>query len=85
MKIHTLSAKKHLEADEKIVETASSLHMNFSLYAISNKGNLYFIYIDMKEQKITKVHKEFLGTYQTINEENKEIVVNRKPSSICAN
>ena len=59
--------------------------MNFCIYAITNKGNLYFIYIDMKEQKIHKVNKQFLGTYQTLDSDGQKVKVNKRPSSICAN
>ena len=86
LKVQCLGVKKFFEhEDEEIVQLATSLHMNFSMYAITTKGNLYFIYVDMKDLKITKVSKEFLGTYQTANTEGKEITVNKKPSSLCAN
>jgi hypothetical protein len=56
-----------------------------SIYAITDQANLYFVTIDPKENKITKVTKHFLGNYQTLDEKGVEVTKRRKPSSICAN
>ena len=58
LKIVPLNIKKWFEKeDESIVQITNSLHLEFCIYAITNRGNLYFIYLDMKDVKPTKVEK----------------------------
>lgn len=54
--------------NENIVQIANSLHSDFTVYAITDQGNLYFIHIDNKEFKVTKADQHFLGNYQTLDE-----------------
>lgn len=68
LKIVPLSIRKWFEFDnENIVQIANSLHIDFCVYIITDQGNLYFVYTDIKDLKITKVDRYFLGNYQTLD------------------
>lgn len=50
LKMTAISLRKFItDEDEFIVQLSPSLHMNFCLYAITTKGYLYFIHVDLKE------------------------------------
>ena len=72
IKFIPLSIKKHLEKeDEKIVQIATSLNLELTIYGITDQGNLFFFTVDLKENKIVKSEKLSLGTFKTLNEEGK--------------
>lgn len=50
------------------MQIATSLHIDFVIYAITNLGNLYFLNVDIKQQnpKVKKINRYFLGTFKTI-------------------
>lgn len=41
--------------------------------------------VDLKEIKITKSEKYFLGNYQTLDASGNEITVSKRPSAMCVN
>ena len=49
--------------NEQIVEVVSALQNEPNFYLITNKGNLYFISLNLSHNKVRRWKKQFLGTY----------------------
>lgn len=67
------------------MQISNSLHNEFCVYIITDQGNLYFMSIDLKEIKITKCEKYFLGNYLTLDANGNEVTQRKRPSAMCVN
>ena len=63
----------------------SAIQNEPNFYLITTKGNLYFISLNLSQSSVNKWEKQFLGTYETVDQKGNKVTVHRKPSSICCN
>lgn len=81
----SLKINKILEEGENIVEAISAMQNELTIYLITDKGNMYYLSISMAQSEVSKFEKQFLGNFETIDDEGNLVTKNRLPSSICCN
>lgn len=67
------------------MQAISALENDLNIYLITEKGNLYYISLNLSRFEIADHNRQFLGTFETVDEEGNTITKNRIPSSICCN
>ena len=67
------------------MELVSAIQNEPHFYMVTTKGNLYFLSLHIPHCKIDRWEKQFLGTYETVDEKGQVVTVNRLPSTLCCN
>lgn len=65
------------EHNETIIEAITAQQNDLNLYLITNKGNLYYISINLPQSIVSKYDKQFLGNYETVDDDNNIITKSR--------